>query len=150
MIEREVSSVELIREDRVLARSTGGELSLGVVLDSALCTAYVDTEPMTGHTRSNKLYWAGQLLAKVTATGRYSYYDPTAVDGRGDSGPLAPTTLCVLKRDVNVQLGDRPAGVWKAFCCFNTDQLLGYAGNESKVKIAMQNCEFITPTEIVS
>lgn len=69
MREQETFSLEDIRENVVLAKVTGGELSLGVVLDSTLCTAFVDTEPYTGHTRSNKLYWAGMLLAKISATG---------------------------------------------------------------------------------
>jgi len=85
MIDRESGAVELIREKRLLAKLTGAELSYGVVLDSALCDAFADVAPMTGHARSNKIYWPGMLLAKVAATGRYSYYLPTAVDGRGDA-----------------------------------------------------------------
>jgi hypothetical protein len=43
-----------------------------------------------------------------------------------------------------------PAGVWKAFAAFNTSKLKGYTGNETKVATVLQNCEFITPTEISS
>jgi hypothetical protein len=147
---------DIVREPQILAKATGGELSYGVVLDSALCSAYEDIDPVAGLERSNKIYWAGTLLGKVTATGRYSYYDPSVSDGREDTD-----NLLVLKHDVNVQLGNRPAGAWKAFCCFNESKILYMpmkialnstqaAGIRSGVKTALQNCEFIVPTEISS
>ena len=154
MIEREVSSVESIREDRILAKVTGAELAYGVVLDSTNCSATVDTAPMTGHQRTNKIYYAGTLLVKNGATGRFSYY----VKDDGTWGTV--DDLCVLKRDVNVTLGNRPAGAWKAFCCFDERQILygttktplnAAAGAvQTAVKTALQNCEFIVPTEITS
>ncbi len=126
-----------VREKTVLAYATGGELSIGVVLESSLGEDFTLTEPMTGKSISGKRYQAGQLIARIENTnhggkvGRYAKYDPSATDGRGNTDGVAPSSIGVLKKDQAVTFGDVPAGTFKAFCAFDTAQLIGYSGNET-------------------
>ena len=139
-----------VREKRVLAYATGGEFSQGVVLESSLGDDFAITEPMTGKTISGEKYVAGQIIAEILTedeggtVGRYAKYDSGATDGRGDSDGVAPSSLCVLKKDQVVTFGDVPAGAYRDFCVFDEPQLVGYTGNEVKVKTAMPRCQFVT------
>jgi hypothetical protein len=129
---REDDSPTLAFETPVLAYATGAELKPSIVLDQALCSADAD---------GNKYYDGGQVLGKVTATGKYSYYDPSASDGRA-------TAKGVLVRRVSVGFGDAPGAMYSAFAAFNVDNLIGYAGNEAAVQADLPNCEFLTVTRL--
>jgi hypothetical protein len=143
-----------IREKRVLAYATGAEFSDTIVLESSLGDDFTLTEPMTGKTVTGKKYVAGQLMAECLTedeggvVGRYAKYDPAATDGRGDTDGVAPSSLCVLKKDQVVTFGDVPAGAYRDFCVFDEAQLVGYEGNEPAVKAAMPRCRFVTVTRL--
>ena len=129
---REDDTPTLAFEKPVLAYATGAELKPSIVLDSVLCSADGD---------GNKYYDTGQLLGKVTATGKYSYFSPSGSDGR-------ETARGVLVRRVNVGFGDAPGAMYSAFAAFNVSNLTGYAGNESAVQADLPNCEFLTVTQL--
>lgn len=144
-----------VREKRVLAYATGGELSQGVVLESSLGDAFTITEPMTGKTITGKKYVAGQLIAKCLTTaaggkvGRYAKYTAgTNTDGRGNVDGVAPSSLAVLERDIVVTFGDVPASAFTDFCAFDEPQLVTYSGNEAAVKARMTRCVFLTVTRL--
>ena len=138
-----------VREKQVLAYTAGGELRVDVILDTTLCTAYTWEDPV-GCQHTQEIYWAGQILAPILTAamggtvGRYSYYDPAATDGRGNTGGVAPDDMVVLIKDTNVHFGDTAAGAYKSWAAFNIAQLIGYAGNEAAVQAAMALCEFLS------
>lgn len=143
-----------VREKRVLAKITGAEVSDTVMLESSLGDDFSLVEPMTGKTSTGKKYVAGQVIAKILTAdeggtiGRYAKYDPTATDGRGDTGGVAPSDLKVLKKDQVVTFGDVPAAAFADFCVFDTAQLVSYTGNESKIKAAMPRNVFQAITRL--
>lgn len=129
---REDDTPTMAFEKPLLAYATGAELKPSIVLDSTLCTADSDGE---------KNYEAGTVLGKVTASGKFSYYDPEEDDGRENAKG-------VLVRRVNVGFGDAPGAMYSAFAAFNVSNLIGYAGNESAVRGDLPNCEFLTVTQL--
>ena len=144
-----------VREKRVLAYATGGELSQGVVLESSLGDDFTIVEPMTGKTITGKKYVAGQLIAPCLTTagggkvGRYAkYLGGTNTDGRGNVSSVAPSSLAVLERDIVVTFGDVPASAFTDFCAFDYPQLTGYTGNEVAVKARMTRCVFTAITRL--
>lgn len=129
---REDDTPTIAFEKPVLAYATGAELKPSIVLDSTLCTANGEGE---------KNYEAGTVLGKISASGKFSYYDSEEDDGRENAKG-------VLVRRVNVGFGDAPGAMYSAFAAFNVANLLGYNGNETGIQADLPNCEFLTVTQL--
>lgn len=72
--------------------------SVGVTLDSTKWTKDSD---------GNKLVLNGHIVAKITASGKYGPYDPSATDGRED----ADTAGIIFHGGANLKDGDTLVGI---------------------------------------
>lgn len=82
----------------VLASEHGMVKSVGVTLDAALWTA---------DAKGDKLVLNGHIVSKVTATGKYGPYSPTATDGREDPDNAG----IIFHGGANLKDGDTLVGI---------------------------------------
>ncbi len=117
-----------------LKYATGAEVVKDVVVDYSVVTA---------DSYGRKLVVKGEVLTRITATGKFGPYDATAEDGRATVA--APTDAGVIStvisaEDADVQLGDHALGGYYHNCVFDYSELTRHSATRAGLKAALPTC----------
>lgn len=117
-----------------LKKQTGAEVARSVVIDYNTVTA-------DGYGR--KLVVEGELLCKITATGKFGPYSRTATDGRAVISRLVSV---VANERADVRQGDSAIGGWYHACIFDKSHCTLHFGTKqtglTTLRAAFPTCEW--------
>jgi len=114
---------------------TGAEVSKDVVIDYS--TVSTDTW-------GRRLIVKGEVLCRITASGKYGPYSTSASDGRQTvSAPASGVIQTVVaNEDADVQLGNKGIGGWYHNCVFDYSELTKHSVGRSSLEDALPTCTF--------
>jgi len=114
---------------------SGAEVAKDVVIDYS--TVSTDTW-------GRRLVVKGEVLCRITASGKYGPYSTSASDGRQTiSAPSSGTIQTVVAaEDADVQLGNKGIGGWYHNCVFDYSELTRHSAGRSSLEDAFPTSTF--------
>jgi hypothetical protein len=114
---------------------TGAEVARDIVIDYS--TVSTDTW-------GRRLLVKGEVLCRITASGKYGPYSVAASDGRQTVSAPSGTTIqtVIANEDADVQLGHKGIGGWYRNCVFDYSELTRHDAGLTSLRTAFPTCTF--------